>query len=270
MEIISNNEYRQREGISSSDVKGWVDAVSPLHWKHKQENRKDSDDFRFGRCLHSMLLENIQVPVFQAPVNEKTGKEFGSTTKKYTEALSAFISEVGEDYFTPGEWAKAEVMIESTKKIASNVLGGRGFNERSFFATCPDTGMKLKCRPDRIIGSTLVDVKTCGDIGSFEKSIANYHYHIQAAFYMDVFELSTGSKLTGFLFVAVEKQAPFDCAIIQLSQEYLEIGRKQYKRALREMKQCQESGVFPGVMGDKEVLTMAAPYWLWKQEMEEV
>ena len=84
MKIMTNNEYRQTEGVSSSDVKSWVDAASPLHWKHKQENRKDSDAFRFGRCLHSMLLENIVVPVFQAPVNEKTGKEYGSTTKKYT------------------------------------------------------------------------------------------------------------------------------------------------------------------------------------------
>ena len=99
MEQISNNEYRRREGVSSSDVKGWIDAASPAHWKHKQENRKDSDAFRFGRCLHSMLLESIRVPVFQAPINPKTGKEYGSTTNKYTDALSAFISEVGEDYF---------------------------------------------------------------------------------------------------------------------------------------------------------------------------
>jgi hypothetical protein len=217
-----------------------------------------------------MLLENIVVPVFQAPVNEKTGKEYGSTTKKYMEALESFVAEVGEDYFTPGEWAKAEVMIDSARKIAGNVLGGRGFNERSFFGTCPDTGMTLKCRPDRIIGSTLVDVKTCGDIGMFEKSIANYNYHIQAAFYMDVFELATGTKPGNFLFIAVEKQAPFDCAIIQLSKEYLEIGRMQYKKALNEMKSCQESGNFPGVMGDNPVLTIDAPYWLWKQEMGEV
>jgi len=270
METISNAEFRKREGVSSSDVKGWVDAVSPKHWKHKQENLKDSTAFRFGRALHSMLLENVVVPVFQAPMNEKTGKEYGAATKKYTEALEAFISEVGWDYFTTTEWAKAEVMIDSARKIAGNVLGGRGFNEMSFFGTCPDTGMTLKCRPDRIIGSTLVDVKTCGDIGIFEKSVANYNYHIQAAFYLDVFELATGTKPKNFLFVAVEKQAPFDCAVIQLSPDYIELGRKQYREALKEMKQCQESGEFPGMMNGKEVLTMTAPYWLWKQEMEEV
>ena len=268
MKIMTNNEYRQAEGLSSSDVKGWVGAASPLHWKYAQENRKDSDSFRFGRALHSMLLENVVAPVFHAPVNEKTGKEFGSTTKKYSEAIGSFIEENGGDYFTTTEWAKAEVMINSARKVAGNILSGKGFNERSFFGVEPDTGLIVKCRPDRIKGQYLVDVKTCGEIKKFDRNVIDYYYHIQAAFYLDVVELSTGKKPDGFLFVAIEKQAPFDCAVYELTEDFLEIGRMQYKEALKQMKHCQDSGNYPGVMGDKEVLNISAPYWLYREHLE--
>ena len=270
MEQISNSEYRSREGISSSDVKGWVDAVSPKHWKHKQSENTDNDKFRIGRVFHSLVLENIEPIIFQEPINEKTGKAYGYETKKYLEAKKNFEELNATEYITSTERAKMEPMREALIKEFGQYLTCRGFNERSFFAQCPDTGMKVKCRPDRIAGATIFDLKTCDDIGRFEIDVKKWGYHIQAAFYSDVFELATGKKPDKFIFMAVEKREPFDTCLYELSAEYFEIGRIKYKKAMKEMKACQESGNFPGVMGDKPVLTIDAPYWLWKQEMGEV
>lgn len=266
---ISNEEYHNRDGISSSVVKNWISAVSPKHFLNDQSHRVYSSAFRFGSVFHEMVLENKEPEIFHAPINEKTKKSYGSTTKKYIEAMQDFEAKNGENYLSASEYAKAKAMQISCMNNAGHILGGEGLNEKSFFAKDSETGLELKCRPDRIKGKYLIDLKTCAKIGDFEKSIAKYLYHVQAAFYIDVFEQATGLKMNGFCFVAVEKSAPFDCAVYFLSGDYIDIGRIQYKKALIEMMDCQQSGNYPGIMKDEKQSIIDAPYWMYKQFLED-
>ena len=266
---ISNDEYRKKEGISSSEIKDWVSAVSPAHWLEKQGKNWDSDAFRFGRVFHAMVLENLEPKVFHAPINQKTGKAFGSTSLKYEKAFDEFKAENGADFLTVSEFGKAQVMAKSCKKVASHILEGIGYNERSFFTEDKETGVVLKCRPDRIKGKYLVDLKTCASIGEFEKSITKYLYHVQAAFYLDVFEQNMDMKMNGFIFIAVEKQAPYDSGVFVLSGDFLEIGRLQYRKALEEMIDCKATGNYRGIMNGEEQIVIDAPNWLYKKYLEE-
>lgn len=79
-----------------------------------------------------------------------------------------------------------------------------GHSEVSMFASCPETGLNLKCRFDRLSNNYTypLDVKSCCDATErgFSQAFGKYHYHVQAAFYLYVLKLVTGRELNEFCF----------------------------------------------------------------------
>ena len=54
--VISNKEYRQMEGISSTELKKLM--KSPAHYKHWKDNpQEDTPALLFGRAAHKYILE---------------------------------------------------------------------------------------------------------------------------------------------------------------------------------------------------------------------
>ena len=54
--IISNKEYRAREGVSSTDLKKI--AKSPAHFRYWKDNPEESTPaLLFGRAVHKYVLE---------------------------------------------------------------------------------------------------------------------------------------------------------------------------------------------------------------------
>lgn len=56
-EKMSNAEYRQKEGISASDLKKMVKSMKS--WKYSKEHPEDEDtpSLLFGRAYHKYCLE---------------------------------------------------------------------------------------------------------------------------------------------------------------------------------------------------------------------
>ena len=53
---ISNKEYREREGVSSTDLKHMV--KSPAHFRYWKDNpQEDTPALLFGRAVHKYVLE---------------------------------------------------------------------------------------------------------------------------------------------------------------------------------------------------------------------
>ncbi|OIN61219.1 PD-(D/E)XK nuclease-like domain-containing protein [Arsenicibacter rosenii] len=105
----------------------------------------------------------------------------------------------------------------------------------------PATGLALKSKLDIVHkGRIVVDIKStsCKSLADFLKSSENYDYDRQAAFYLD----AIGAKQ--FLFVAVQKVAPFHIWIVQYYEggTFIAAGRKKYKTLLREWKRRIDSG----------------------------
>lgn len=270
MEIMSNEEYRKIDAISSSDVKSFLSAASEKHWNYNRLNQKDRDAFRFGRVLHEMIIEDKEPLVFHAPINQKTGEEYGANTKKMEDAKNLFKQEnQNQDFLSVSEYAAAIAMKESVYQ-KTQLFNGKGYNEFSFFADCDETGLKLKCRPDRIKGMVMIDLKTIDKIQDFEKHIEKLLYFVQASFYLDVFEKSTGKKINKFCFVFVEKVPPFDCVVCVLSSDYIEAGRQLYKKALIDIKNCTSLGRYRGIMKDKEFIEIEPTNWTLRRVYEEV
>ena len=136
---------------------------------------------------------------------------------------------------TPDEYEALmgiEASLRSHPSASKALYAVNGINEATFIAN------GLKCRADRVMDTGfLIDLKTTQDASAsaFARSVANFNYHIQAAFYMHVVEQATGTRPKGFVFVAVEKTPPYACQVFNASDAMLAEGRHRVEQLL-EMK----------------------------------
>lgn len=179
---------------------------------------------------------------------------------------------------TPETWEQLHNMRDAVMAhpAASALLNYEAHAESSVYWNDPETGTLCRCRPDfwRKDG-IIVDLKTTEDasLEGFSKSMANYRYHVQHAFYLD--GLRAARRLVSwpegfeypraFVFLAVEKSArvvngkPKGVAVYCLSKEDVELGRLEYRRDLDLYAACERSGEWPGY-GDG-IQEIALPGW---------
>lgn len=168
-------------------------------------------------------------------------------------------------------WEQVHAMRNSVMDhpAASRLLSAPGRAELSVYWRDPVTGVLCRCRPDfwRDDG-IVVDLKSTEDASpeGFAKSIANWRYDVQAPYYVDGINLmreqagrSDIAKAKAFVFIAVEKKAPYAVGVYLLDAESIEHGRVKYRACLDTFAACDTSGVFPGY-GDK-IQTISLPGW---------
>jgi len=102
--------------------------------------------------------------------------------------------------------------------------------------------INVKLKPDIVIYDTaIIDLKTTSDssVGGFARSAANFDYHIQAAFYLDLL------KMTSFFFVAQETKRPYAVNIFEASDQFISQGRYEYELLLSLYKYCIDNDKWP-------------------------
>lgn len=151
-------------------------------------------------------------------------------------------------------------------EAACGLLNAAGDVELSAIAEDEPSGALYKIRPDKVIGGlgTVVDLKTCQDASwdAFTRSIFNLGYHRQAALYLDGLR-ANGVEVTHFVFVAVEKEAPFGVGVYRLTDEAVEDGRQQVAPLLQTWRWCMERGEWPGY--SQHVEDISLPRWGFSQ-----
>jgi hypothetical protein len=240
---------------------------SPAHLKAELDNPSpDTDAFRLGRATHAAILEpDIFERIYmRAP-------ELDRRTKAGKEAWAALQAEHGLDtILKPDEYDLCIAMRDSVRRRVSAVglLGGKGDCELSAVWVDEKSGVLCKGRADRVSydldGGTVVDVKTTTDAGrfAFERSIFNFGYHRQAAFYLRGFN-AVNVPVRHFTIIAVEKKPPHEVGIYRLVDSAIEAGAEQINDLLAQYQQCVGSGVWPGY--PDEILDIALPTWAWNQ-----
>lgn len=261
MKILPNmpaSEYHAHPAVSKS-VLDKV-ARSPLHARAYLDGMRDEPTpaMLFGTALHAAVLEPAvfanEFAVFDGDRRTRAGKE----------AYEAILSS-GAAVISRADRDAISAMVNSIRNhpIAGKLFAQPGRAEHSVFWH-DDSGLECKCRPDWWIGSMVVDLKTTEDASpeAFSRSVINYRYHVQAAHYM------TGTKADRFLFVAVEKKAPYAVAVYELDEDALELGHTLRARDLDRFMVCQASRVWPGY--STEVETLSLPEWAFPKTEESI
>src|SRR5690606_31969461 len=94
---------------------------------------------------------------------------------------------------------------------------------------------------------------------TFSRSLLNYGYHIQAAMYLDGITTIEDQPFNDFVFIVVEKSPPYLVSIFQLEPLSLDIGRMEYRQALRDFAEYQANGGWAGY--PMEIQEVGLPAW---------
>lgn len=254
-------EYHSHPAVSKSVLDKI--AKSPLHARAYLDGTRDEPTpaMNFGTALHTCALEPErfadEYAVFTGDRRAKDGK---ARYEELQARNATIISAADFDAIT-------EMVTSIRHHPTAAQLLQTGIAEASVFWTDHATGLECKCRPDwwaREAGM-VVDLKTCEDASpeAFSRSVAAYRYHVQAAHY------SNGTGASRFVFIAIEKKAPYAVAVYELDRESLELGRQGRDRDLATYAACARAGVWPGYA--TKIQELSLPGWAFpKTETEEM
>lgn len=257
---MPNDAYHAYDGISKSGLD--LIARSPAHYAYRAAH-EPSRAMVIGSATHAAI--------FEPDVFAKQYMLLKDVTDRRASAYKEAVKAHGEENVLTGKEADAVSGMQAALQLnphAKALLDAEGWAEIAVFATDPVTGVLVKCKFDKLLKSLrAVDLKTTVDLRDFAKSVANYRYHVQQAFYSDVFEWATGEQLTGFDFLAVEKEAPNASRPFIIDKPSVDYGRKLYREALNVYAECLANNEWPLPDGANEYITL--PSWAADPELQE-
>ena len=254
--MTTNADYHADPAVSASHLKEII--RSPYHYwaRYINPDRKPVEPtaaMQLGTLVHTAVLEPDELLQRYAVAPDRRTK----AGKEQAERIAA----EGLEPVSEADMALALGMAASVRNHpAASALLAHGKAEQSFWWDDLQTGLRCKCRPDWYQGSTIVDLKTCTDASpaAFASSVAKFNYHIQAAHYM------TGLHGAGrFVFIAVEKTAPYAVAVYELDHAAMALGRTMRENAMDVLATCKAADLWPGY-GDTSVQTLSLPSWATK------
>lgn len=238
---IPNEAYHSGPGISKSGL--WtIHTKSPAHFRFGE--RKESKAFDMGEACHLAILEPN---LFEKKVVRGPDDRRGNKWKDVAEVCRID----GKLLLTSGDYDNALAVrdaVHADAFVSSIVANENASVETSGYWTDERTGLLCRCRPDlyREDLGILVDVKSTASAhpDDFARSVVNYGYHAQEAFYSDGWS-ALGKNVDGFVFLAWEKTSPYACGIYELPPPIVEEGRAIISRALGAYAECQKADKWP-------------------------
>lgn len=201
------DDYYSIPALSSSGINAFY--KSPLHfWRESPFNpnrivRQETPSMIFGSLCHALVLE------------PETIKPEKFTTKKEKEAYAAAV-----------------IMRDALfRNSGVRKLLKEGSPEKPLYW---ENGISCKAKLDYYRNGLIVDYKTTTSVTpeDFAKSIVNFGYHRQAAWYMEGVEKITGERPVGFVFIVQEKELPDAIGIYSIEPEALEVGKEENEHAI--------------------------------------
>ncbi|MDB6027543.1 MAG: hypothetical protein JWM68_3766 [Verrucomicrobiales bacterium] len=232
------------------------------------EKREPTTAMIMGTLVHSMVLEpdkplpKIAVKPEGMKFSTNEGKEWRKKqdgllilTAEEFETLSGCVSSISKH-----PEARA-CFLQGTSEVSCFVKADSGRAE--------SVSLFKKCRIDWVSwGDCLADVKTvqheCAGPDEFSKILFDMRYYTQAAWYLDIYNaLNPERPKKHFVFIAVEKKAPYLVAVYYVREESIALGRKKNAQDFMQYVSCGLEGKWPGFDG---VNPIGVPQWAMTRE----
>jgi hypothetical protein len=246
-------------------------ATSPLHFRAAVEKRLKTGTeslLRRGSVGHCLLYEAEK---FKDRYVIWTG---GGTraTKAYKE-FAAHHEQQGLTVLKPDEYAIARGIVAgiNAHPVAASLLSDpAAIVENRIFWTDAETGLAMAGTPDYVSlrGGILLDLKTSAlDDHRFRSWAARSFLHAQLAVYTDGLAAHE-IEVSRWYWIMAEAAEPFDVIPYEVSETAIDEGRTRYRGWLERIRECTESGVWPGRA--PEAVPFDLPEWAYLDREEPV
>lgn len=236
-------------------------ARCPHRWRHGF-HRKDTDALDWGSLIDMLMFfpdqwEEVYAITPETYTNDK-GEErpwnFNATVCKQ------WRQDIGERFeLKPAESARAHAATARLRDDydVSSVLEGAAtqvmvcgdYMDDEFDLRVPCKGL-IDFVPDKAIGvwgRCLGDLKTTrnADPRHWARTVWAFGWHVQAAFYLDLYCAATGEDRTDWIHIIQESFEPFEIGRRIISGEFVELGRRAYRSAIRLYARCLARDEWP-------------------------
>lgn len=276
--------------------KSWISSTGVKHARGSMAEYRlfldgywDNDvktHFDYGNAMELFLIdkEGFNKSVAVAPTHKWVEEALAENPKlvsprasKTYKALSERFSEENKDKYIIVEEGEKEsfqaLQVQAARCFADEYIA-QMLTDIDYQSSCywidPETGLKMKSRPDiaKKKGNVLCNIKTLTDASpqGFQRKAVELDWPIQACIEIEG-AIRTGLMPTvdHYFWLALEKDAPFNVQLYEFNQSDLEVIRDEYRYLLRRIKECTETGVWPGY-GDQAdnkygILQLNLPPW---------
>ena len=263
---MPNETYHDHKSISKSGLDKF--DIDPYKF-YNAKQMKQTRAMQTGSAIHAAVLEpEVFAKEFMMlpEIKDRRQAEYKAAVKSFGEG----------NVFTNAECEKIKGMQKAVwaHDEARRLLKAQGYCEISGFARDNETGTICRHRFDKLANIDGewwgVDLKKTQDVREFKfsRTISDYRYHVQDAFYSDQFEWITGEKLAGFKFIAVEEEYPHKVAVYELCDVSKQIGSEAYRHNLNMYAEYESGAIKAHNNSGSEVISL--PEYVLRQFEEEV
>lgn len=256
---ITDKVYNQMKELRNSDL-----AEIEISYQHylDRSNKKRTESMEFGSAFHVFLLDGTKDFFEQyAVMEEGFNLRSNENKRKWQDVLDSGKTPLRyEDYLAIQKMAANVYKHPRAKQIMET-----SENEGAYTGVI--LGLPAKAKIDVRSRGYTFDVKTCSDASKdgFRKSINNFNYHRQGAFYEEILD-QNGIKSKGYGFIAVESEEPHMVGVYVLGPDSMAKGMTQVNRLVAKLKKHQaDEKLWPGYCGDIEEVEIS----FWKSKEEE-
>ncbi len=254
MKFIKNSfqEYRKLEAVNNSSMQNLRRGVNQYLFG-LENSGEETDALGFGRAFHTYVLENDLF--FKEFIVEK---KFDKRTKQGKIDAQEFADQAGDKEIVSNK--DFEHILKMNDVLFANKTFKQLFKDAVREVSCVETidGQLCKGRFDMYIPESgiIIDLKTTMDSSkdAFIQSMYKWGYLRQSAFYCDI------AKVDMFLFVCIEKKAPYNLALYEITKEDLKIGRMEYQSHLKTIKEIKANNF---QKEEKKIEQLEMPEWFY-------
>ena len=264
-EDVAEADYHAWNAMSQSLLKPMLEGRTPAHVKWAATHPGgETDTQRFGSALHVKVLtpELYEEKVTVSPT-------FGRKKDEQAAKAQWWADNIGKTVITASQANMVEAMAKAVWEhpAASELLTADGPTEVSGIVRLGD--MPCKFRMDKWVGDLglILDLKSTADaaLPAFEKSVLNYGYYVQAAWYTHMAE-QLGLEPRAFALICAEKEAPWLCAVRNIPPEIIRYGWEMLEPHVELIQECFRTDDWPGY--PDEIEDVQLPPWEMRKVWE--
>ena len=267
---MRTQNYESDSAVSQSQLKTLEESPRKFEALYITQtlSRPPTDAMEFGTLVHGLTLQpsvvESEIAVIPDSALTSNGQRRGKAWDSFCEATEGKLRVFKEDYdraFTIAKRVWAHPFYEF-------IFPRINYTEVPIRWTDPVEPVACKGIPDIVAEEWIVDLKTTRSLTGFlqgrdelvSKTIADFGYHLQAAFYLRGASLYYGDPKTRFAFLVVETEEPHRVYAMELRPETINAGEVKMQRLLAEYVHRMQTGDW-SEEGEKSLLQVGIPAW---------